>query len=160
MSAINVEYINPFIAASQSVLRDIAQMETTLGKPYLADAQYEGDTLLIIIGVTGELKGQVAIKMDAVTACDIASKMMMGMPVPELNDMAKSAVSELANMILGNTATIFSKNGITIDITPPSMAMGSNMSISVSNSKTICIPLNLADGRSVDINVAIKDSSK
>lgn len=156
MSGINVEYINPFIAASQSVLRDIAQIETTLGKPFLTDATYEGNCLLIIIGITGELKGQVAIKMDSTTACEIASKMMMGMPVPELNDMAKSAVSELANMILGNTATIFSKNNITIDITPPSMAIGSNMSISVSNSKTICIPLNMNDGRSVDINVAIR----
>lgn len=157
MATVNVEYINPFISAAQSVLRDIAQIETSLGKPYLTDATYQGDTLLIIVGITGQLKGQVIINMNEKTACDIASKMMMGMPVPELNDMAKSAVSELANMILGNTATIFSKKGITIDITPPSLTVGNNMSVSVSDSKTICIPLVLTDESTVDINVAIKE---
>jgi len=157
MASINVEHINPFISASQAVLRDLCQIETTLGKPYLTDASYEGDSLLIIVGITGELRGQVLISMSFQTACDVASKMMMGMPVPELNDMAKSAVSELANMILGNSATIFSKKGIALDITPPSLAMGSNMSISVSDSKTICIPLTLPGGGTIDLNVAIKE---
>lgn len=157
MAAINVEYINPFISASQTVLRDLVQIETTLGKPYLTDPSFEGNTLIIIIGITGELRGQVIIDMTTETACSIASKMMMGMPVDELNDMAKSAVSELSNMILGNTATIFSKKGLGLDITPPSLALGNNISISVSDSKIICIPLTLDDGSAINLNVAIKE---
>lgn len=157
MAAINVEYINPFISASQTVLKDLVQVETSLGKPYLTDPTFEGDTLIIIIGITGELRGQVIIDMTKETACGVASKMMMGMPVEELNDMAKSAVSELANMILGNTATIFSKKGINLDITPPSLAIGNSISISVSDSKIICIPLTLPDGTAINLNVAIKE---
>lgn len=156
--SINVEYINPFISAAQSVLKDLCHIETTMGKPYLKQAEYEGNILTIIIGITGELRGQVLITMKSETACDIASHMMMGMPVPSLNDMAKSAVSELANMILGNAATIFSTKNITLDITPPSLVLGDNMTMSVSDSKTICVPLNFNESEmTIEINIAIKN---
>ena len=154
---VNVEYINPFIEATQTVLRDFCHVEATIGKPYLSQATYEGNTLMVIVGITGDLRGQVIINMSDVVACNLCSHMMMGMPVNELNDMAKSAISELANMILGNSATIFSKKAITLDITPPSVCSGMNLSISVSDSKTICIPLVFDDNQSLEINVAIKD---
>lgn len=156
MATINVEYINPFISAAQTVLRDFCQIDSTIGKPYLKQAYYEGDMLAVIIGVTGVLRGQVILTMETQTACNIASKMMMGMPVPELNDMAKSAVSELCNMILGNAATIFSTKSIALDITPPTITLGTNLSFSVSDSKTICVPLDFEQG-SLEINIAIKD---
>lgn len=155
--SVNVEVINPFISAAQSVLRDLAQITTKMGKPYLKNPEYEGEVIAIIIGITGELRGQVIFSMDNAVACDIASKMMMGMPVTSLNDMAKSAVSELSNMILGNAATIFSTKGITVDITPPNVCIGSNLSFTVSDSKTICVPLEHEDGSILlELNVAIK----
>lgn len=156
MANVNVEYINPFISAAQTVMKDFCQIESTMGKPYLKQAYYEGEMLAVIIGLTGVLKGQVILTMKTEIACKIASKMMMGMPVPELNDMAKSAVSELCNMILGNAATIFSTKNIALDITPPTITLGTNLSFSVSDSKTICVPLNFDDS-SLEINIAIKD---
>lgn len=156
MANVNVEYINPFISAAQTVMKDFCHIETTMGKPYLKQASYEGEILAIIIGLTGVLKGQVILTMKSKTACGMASKMMMGMPVPELNDMAKSAVSELSNMILGNAATIFSTKNIALDITPPTVTLGQNLSFSVSDSKTICVPLNFDDD-SIEINIALKE---
>lgn len=152
----NVEYINPFIEAAQSVMRDFCQIDAKVGKPYLTQTDYEGDTIIIIVGITGDLRGQVIINMDSAVACAIASHMMMGMPVPELNDMAKSAVSELSNMILGNSATILSQKGKNVDITPPSICFGRNLTITVSDSKTICIPL-VFDDNKVELNVALKE---
>ncbi len=80
-------------------------------------------SLLLLLELQAFLRGQVILTMETETACYIASKMMMGMPVPELNDMAKSAVSEMSNMILGNAATIFDEN-IALDITPPTITLG------------------------------------
>lgn len=155
--SVNVDMINPFISAAQSVLRDMAQITTKMGKPYIKNPEYEGDMITIIVGITGEMRGQVIISLQEDVACQIASHMMMGMPVPELNDMAKSAVSELANMILGNAATIFSTKGISVDITPPNLVMGSNLSFSVSDSKTICVPLDNDDGTTlIELNIAMK----
>jgi len=157
MANINVEYINPFISAAQTVLKDFCHIESTMGRPYLKQATYEGDILAVIVGITGVLRGQVILTMENKTACDIASHMMMGMPVPELNDMAKSAVSELSNMILGNAATIFSTKNIALDITPPTITQGTNLSFSVSDSKTICVPLEY-ETHSFEINIAIRDA--
>ncbi|MFP4698236.1 MAG: chemotaxis protein CheX [Eubacteriales bacterium] len=156
MTTFNVEYINPFLNAAVNVLKDVCQLETTMEKPRLKDLVYDDDTLVIIIGVTGGMKGSVLITFSSQVGCNIASKMMMGMPVNELNDMAKSAISELGNMILGNAATLFSAKGIDIDITPPSVCFG-NMSISVNETKNICVPLIYDEDKVVEINIAIKD---
>ena len=44
--------------------------------------------------------------MDKPVALQIASAMMMGMTITELDEMSKSAIAESANMILGNAATL------------------------------------------------------
>ncbi|GKX32107.1 chemotaxis protein CheX [Vallitalea longa] len=155
MSVINVEYINPFIGAAQKILRDVCQLETKLQKPYLKDAKYEGDVLAVIIGVTGNIKGQVILTLSISAACNIASKMMMGMPVDQLNNMAKSAISELSNMILGNAATALSQKGLIVDITPPSICLGKDMNIMVNHSKNICVPLKFNDDSVFEINISI-----
>jgi chemotaxis protein CheX len=48
MAGINVEYINPFISAAQTVLKDFSQIESSMGKPYLKQATYEGDIHLTL----------------------------------------------------------------------------------------------------------------
>lgn len=153
----NVEYINPFLSAAQSIMKDLCQIEAQMGKPYITKTIFEGEKFVIMVGITGQLTGQVIFSMSNSTACDIASHMMMGMPVPELNDMATSAISELSNMVLGNAATIFSTKGVLIDITPPSVLMGTDMEITVSDSKTICVPLTYDGGeKAFELNIAVR----
>ena len=77
----------------------------------------------------GEMKGQVILAIRENNAKDIASRMMFGMPVNELDEMASSALNELGNMIMGNTATIFSTLGIIIDITPPLAVYGDDLQL-------------------------------
>ena len=156
---INVEYINPFLIAAKSVMKDFCNIEAAMGAPYVTKTVFEGEKVVIMVGITGQLTGQVIFSMSDTTACDIASHMMMGMEVSELNDMATSAISELTNMILGNSATIFSTKDKIIDITPPSVLMGTNMEISVSDSKTICVPLNYDDGnKTFELHIAVRDN--
>ena len=81
--------------------------------------------------------------------------MMMGMPVTELNDLSISAISELGNMIMGNTATILSTKGIGIDITPPTICRG-NISITTSYAKNICIPFSYNNKVILELDIAIK----
>ncbi len=100
------------------------------------------------------MKGQAMIAFENRIACDIASKMMM-MPIIVMDDLARSAISELGNMIMGNTATIFSTKGIAIDITPPTVGNGT-MSFTTTYASNICIPLTYEDGKTIEINIAIK----
>lgn len=150
----NVEYINPFIEASQLVLKSAANIETSLGKVYLKASPYPSDAVVIIIGLMGKLRGQVIFSMNKTVACKIASSMMMDMPVNELDEVSKSAISEATNMILGNAATILFSKGIKVDITTPSIMMGDNMLISIPKMTTVCIPLNFTTGGTMELDIA------
>ena len=153
----NIEYINPFIEASQTVLKQVANVDAKLGKVFLKSAPYMGEQILIIVGITGKIRGQAIFTMSKSVAFKIASAMMFGMPVDELNEISKSALSELTNMILGNTATILYNKGIGIEITPPSLLLGENLQITPSKMKTICIPLHLEGDEILEIDISVED---
>ena len=153
----NVEYINPFIEASKSILKQMTGIEATLGKIYLKNSPYYSGNIMVIVGLTGKMRGQVMFSMAVNTATKIASYMMGGMPVEQLDEMAKSAISELTNMILGNAATILYNKGIGIEITPPSFLMGENMQVYSNKIQTICVPLVLGEGSTVEIDITVEN---
>ena len=154
MAEINVDHINPFLMAASTIMRDACQMEMKIGRPYVKTTEFQSDSVIIMIGVTGEMRGQVMISFTTSKACQVASGMMMGMPVPELDDMAMSAISELGNMIMGNAATIFSTKGYVIDITPPSVCHG-DMTITQSYTQNICVPIHSGDEVALELNIAV-----
>ncbi|MBC7960258.1 MAG: chemotaxis protein CheX [Vallitaleaceae bacterium] len=153
----NVEYLNPIIGAASYVLKEMCGLEVAVGKPYLTKAVYEDRIFIVMIGITGELQGQVILGMKEDVGCEIAKRMMMGMPVNELNDMAKSAVSELMNMTMGNAVTTFFNKGVKLDITPPTMFISNSLDMSVSDSKMICVPFSFDENRVIELHIAIKD---
>lgn len=154
MGLLNVEYINPFLSATIEIVKQVCQMEVTIGKPSLGDTKFTDDELLILMGITGAMKGQVIMDFPKKSALVIASRMAQ-MEMPELNELAQSAVCELGNMILGNTATLYSVKGIGIDITPPTVCNG-NVVFNTSFAANIDIPILFKGVKIFDINVAIK----
>jgi len=153
----NVEYINPFIEASQSVIMMMTGVKPSLGKVYLKKSFFPSENIAVIVGLTGKIRGQVFISFSESSALMIASAMMGGMPLTELDEISKSAISELANMIMGNTATLLAGRNIGIDITPPSLLMGEKLVIIPNNMQTICIPLILNDDNTIEIDVSLED---
>lgn len=152
----NAEHINPFISVACDMLKQVCNISATRGQLYIKKSTFSADRVVILVGLAGQLKGQVFLSMDEKVACQIASAMMCGMPVPQLDDMSKSAISELGNMILGNVATTFANNGITMDITTPTLMVGNDILISTKANQTVCIPLEF-DGGKLEIDVAIED---
>lgn len=152
----NIEYINPFIEASQTVLKQIAALDAKLGKVYIKDSPYRSEDLIIMVGLTGKIRGQAIFSMTRALGMSIASSMMMGMPVTEFDELSKSAISELANMILGNAATLLYNRGFNIDITPPSLLMGENLQITPNKMKTICIPLMINDHEKIELDISME----
>jgi len=154
---LNVEYINPFISVSVNLMKMVCNETASRGKVFIKNSTFASDNVVIIIGVAGEIKGQVFFSMNNITACNIASTMMFGTEVKELDDMAKSAIAELGNMIMGNVSTEFFNNGIKIDITPPTVLVGKDMALSTRGLKTICIPLLLEKLGKIEIDVTLTE---
>ncbi len=143
--ALDVNNINPFLKSTMSVFETVTQLKLAVGKPSLASFAFDEPTYTITVGIVGQMKGQAVLAMGIDEAKDIASKMMFGMPIAELDEMACSALNELSNMIMGNTATMFSTQGKMIDITPPISMLGTNLKVQT-DIDPICVPL-LLDGK-------------
>lgn len=137
---LDVKHINPFLQSAISIFESAVQTHLTVGKPSVANLDFSEHVFLLQVGVTGDLKGQILLVMTIDNAKMIASRMMFGMPVETLDDMASSALSELSNMIMGNTATLFSVQDIRIDITPP-LAMEGTMLHMTSDAQALKVPL-------------------
>lgn len=142
---IDVKHINPFLQSSLSIVESVTQVKMTVGKPETTDFKLHDKYYAIQVGVVGEMKGQVVLAIQDANAKDIASRMMFGMPITELDEMSSSALNELGNMVMGNTATIFSTLGITIDITPPLAVYGNDLQLKP-DVEGIKVPL-LKDGK-------------
>lgn len=99
-------------------------------------------------------KGNIIYGIDLESAKKIASTMMMGMPVSELDDMAQSAISELTNMLTANASINFSNMGKNINISTPTLIYGDKIEIKVNTDKVLCIKI-LVDDIPIEINVAI-----
>lgn len=154
MSEINVNYINPFLTASVKVIKDACGIDVAIGKPSLKEASFTDEELLILMGITGEMKGQAILDFTKLGALKIASAMCM-MEMTAIDELAESAICELCNMILGNTATLFSMSGVGIDITPPTVCTG-NVVFNNNYAANICIPILLEGQTILEINIAIK----
>ncbi|MBO4395319.1 MAG: chemotaxis protein CheX [Eubacterium sp.] len=156
MATLNAEHINPFLMTAKKILQDVCFVEVAIQKPMLKEASFGKDDWVIIVGVTGEMRGQVLIAMSEKNACAIASKMCMT-EIKEIDDFASSALSELGNMIMGNASTVFSSSGIGIDITPPTLSHG-EVSFTSSYTKSLCVPM-VFDGGGIDLFLALKQES-
>ena len=143
MAGMNADFINPFLMSATKIMQEICQTEMKIGKPYVKTTEFENESVAVMIGITGELKGQVIMAFE-----------LKGMPVTALDDMSISAISELGNMIMGNAATIFSTKGYVIDITPPSVCHG-DMTITQAYTQNICVPIHSGDEVALELNIAV-----
>ncbi len=152
-----VNYINPFIEASQNIIGQVAGFQVTLGKVIIKQSPYTAENLVVLIGLTGRIRGTAVFAYRPEVACRVASAMMGGMPVTQLDELSKSAISELSNMILGHAATIFSDRDIKIDISPPTLLVGDNLQFSNDNAKIVSIPLIFDNGDSIHLDVSFAE---
>ena len=156
----NVEYINPFVQGAQNTINAVCGEKPALGSVKLKKLPYSSDPIVISIEFFGSVSGYGLYSMHESMACSIASKMMMGHPVPALDDMSKSAISELVNMISGNVATTIASRGETIDIKPPVLNAGTTPAAAAAilpEEKIISVPLSFADGGIFTIDILIKE---
>ncbi len=158
MKPIDVKHINPFLQSAISIVEQTTMMKMGVGKPVVSALEFGEDKFILQVGVTGVLKGQVLLVMSIDSAKNLASKMMMGMPVEQLDDMAASALGELSNMIMGNTATIFSTQGIHMDITPPMSVSGNNLRMQT-NVQALSIPLSYESTEVMSLYLCVSEDA-
>lgn len=151
----DVKVINPFIDAIMNIMPQLGFQNVVKGKLSVGEQFVESKGITVLVGLTDQLRGNIAYNFTEATAMSIASKMMMGMPVATLDDLAQSAISELTNMVTGNAATHFEKDGLRVDISPPSLVVGENFKLKVSSAKFLVVEM-IADSLVIELNIGIE----
>lgn len=80
------------------------------------------DEVDIVVGIVGELQGEVIYQFPLTTSLSMV-KIMSGMEFDEVDMFVTSAISEIANIISGNVITTLSDNELKYDILPPVQGM-------------------------------------
>ena len=144
------ENVNAFIQGAQGILTSVCGSGGKMGKLSIKQAPYTGLAFSVITDFSGMLSGKVIYTMDAECGLFLASKVMMGMPVSAMDDMAKSAVSELTNMISGSVAGNLYGLGVKVTVSAPAFvdnaAAGSQFDFVKPGSKILSVPLHLEGG--------------
>ncbi|MDR3324389.1 MAG: chemotaxis protein CheX [Spirochaetaceae bacterium] len=153
-----VEYINPFVEATYNVLKEVLQGEVKRGDLYLKESTMKIMGVAALVGLAGDVEGRVLFDMTKDTALKVAGAMNFGEVFKTLDDMAKSTITELANMITAQAITKLYDLGFKFDLTPPALFIGDNMEIANTlKVEALIVPMELGQYGKVEVNVAIRE---
>ncbi len=153
------EYINPFIASAMNVLKQMTGSDVKRGDIALRKGIQPKYEVAVTLGVVGDIRGDVAYSMSTQTALKLAGAMAMGMQFDDIqNEIVRSAIGELGNMITGGAVTELAAKGIKADISPPSIIIGKNIKV-FSTLPSVVIPL-LTDFGEIEISVSLEETEK
>ena len=77
------------------------------------------------------------------------------MPVENFDEMAQSAISEMANMLTATAATNLTTMGFAVDISTPTLTVGDGFSVKISSSQYLVIEMLIASNP-FEINIALE----
>lgn len=119
----NKEYAAPYSNAFLNVMPQLGLTDVKMVNEEECDRKITAPGVIVIIGILGDIHGNVIFGMSEDTAKKIAST-MMGMDVEEFDEITQSAVSELGNMLAATACTDFAQQGIKADISTPTLMYG------------------------------------
>ncbi|HBE78125.1 MAG TPA: chemotaxis protein CheX [Firmicutes bacterium] len=152
----NVTYINPFLEALTKVLQQFGIIDVDIGNLEKKERMQVTLDVTAVVGLVGDIKGNVAYSLSQDTARKLISAMTSGMTtVDEFDAMARSAIGELSNMTTGMASILLSKIGVNIDISPPSIIVGEDIYFIISSVQSIAVDINTPAGR-IEVNIEIE----
>ena len=151
----DAKLVNPFVDAFTAVMPQIGFAEPKRNKMGVKAQNAVSLGVAVIVGFTKQIRGNIVYNMSEDTAKFIASTMMMGMPVDEFNDMAQSAISEMSNMLTATAATNLAALGLEVDISTPSLSIGQNFQMKISDTNYLTVEMDLA-GHIVELDIAVE----
>ncbi|MUT65881.1 chemotaxis protein CheX [Paenibacillus sp. NEAU-GSW1] len=148
------EYINPFLESAKIVIEQVIQIRPSTGQLGLKDIKFVENYIWIQIGLNGQMNGDIVFGLSEQVALKMVSAMMGGFVISEIDEIGRSAISELGNMISGNASTMLYNQGVRVDITPPKV-IHSAQAAGFSAVQALTIPLIMDGIGELDIQVLV-----
>lgn len=150
----NHKHVNAICRATRGILTNHFGVEATSKNPSAGSGNIPSNDVAVILGVKGELRGQIICSFSDRTAKKLVSIMMGGMEIHQLDQIGWSAVQEFGNWVAGNTATELSKEACIIDVTPPVVNEGNSTFRSAAPFITVPLTSQIGD---IQVHISVKN---
>lgn len=151
------EFVNPFVIAATEVLESEVNSSPKRGDLSLEPKPFTTQDVTALIAVTGNIQGAVFYCMSEKTALNLVSS-MMGKRYLLFDDLAKSGIAELGNVITGRASILLAEAGYPSKIAPPVMMVGRGTMISTLRIPRLVIPLEIGHG-TIEVHVALQEAA-
>lgn len=112
------EYIDPIVDTTIKVLDRVIQCDISKGMASMVSSDKISEDIAIIVWLKGDSDGGIILGMPEDTAIGICSA-MSGEDYVLLTPEGLDALTELANMIAGNTTSVLNDLGYDFKVSPP-----------------------------------------
>ncbi|WP_379131150.1 chemotaxis protein CheX [Paenibacillus sp. sgz500958] len=142
MMSIQDIQINAVVSGLEKVLTQYLGLSFRSGEPLLQQSSVHTDSVAVMVGMTGDVRGEIILSMDYEVLKGIVS-VMCGFTVDSIDDMGWSAFGEFGNWVGAACCSAFNDLQMNTNITPPVLHEGkSNLRTS---SSFISIPVYAGD---------------
>lgn len=117
------KHIQTILNGTIQSLKSVIPISMDIKSPSLMVQPFVQKEMGVLIGIIGDIKGRIIIDSTAEAFSAIGAT-MFGMPLE--GEMLESFTGELGNMIAGNLCTSVASSGVEIDITPPTVIVGTS----------------------------------
>lgn len=148
------KYVQQVLNGTVQSISTVLPLKTEISAPSLIENSYNQTEISVLIGLVGDLKSRVIMDttLEKVSAIGEA---MFGMPIE--GEMVESFCGELGNMIAGNLCTVLEKEGLTLDISPPTVMVGQ---VKITGFKqAFQLPVLFEDGTEMKVLLTINDTN-
>jgi chemotaxis protein CheX len=153
----DVKYINPFLSGTLNVLKTMAFVDLSPGKPFLKKDHVAQGDVTGIIGLTGEATGSLSVTFNFSLIQQIM-KNMLGEEVSEVTNDVRDAVGEITNMISGDARRLLQQEGLSLTAAIPTIVAGKGHTIKhVIAGPIIVIPFSADGGGTASVEVSLKN---
>ncbi len=140
---------NTFVNSAISILKNTAGLSIEkIGSPRETHGQQISLVISSVVSFAGRIKGRCIIDMDTTVALDIAGN-IMGAKYDYIKDpMVLSTISELNNIIAGDSITMLNNDlGLGLRLAPPVVFTGRQVIIYSSQVKQVTVDVDTPKGR-------------
>jgi chemotaxis protein CheX len=149
-----MELIQPFIGSLDAVLAEMMKMPAKIVDLTMEEDGYRRKGTAAVVTFQGEIEGRIILDMEPSAAAQVA-EFLAGGEVDPSAGLVSEAVSELANMVIGNAVTLLNDRGFQFKVFPPELLSEEQCEKAGHDSEATILCFETPRG-SVYLNIAMK----
>jgi len=149
-----MDLIQPFINSADAVLAQGLGSSIFIENLTMEEEAYRRHGIAAEVCLAGEIEGRIIFDVELGTALQLASR-LAAVEISETDEgLAREAVCELANQVIGNAVTALNDEGFHFHVLPPSLLTSEQGSKSTEDTEALVMCFRTYSGN-VFMNVAL-----